>query len=1100
MNKILRSSILCVIAVSTLAVEAQIPLVGEPQNNNRDNSFIPLVGTPTIDKSMELRQQAIDYFYSQEYDKSADTLAELIIYLEQQGASLDERMDALILYISALGIAGRHKELYHVTSRLYDISPYPCILEQEVWDIVIKNAISSSIALGGTRLTDGLIDSACKYMDKSSEGYYDMLAEGFAYYLEHYNINRLRKMVLPVIDHVERYPEDVEMLADFMPFLSNTYIDDGALVRFRDCLIKAEKSGSIRVALMLYQMYMDEGKYKEAKNQIAIIDKYIKKASKALDKNDLSSFEDIMALINANNALNRFEDNIILHAKLEKALEHTPYLDRRIKEEIRLSLLPIKAGCYLFAGRYDEAKDIYASLLSKSDKGEISLDKTDLIMGLASVYEGSGDYDRAIIFLTHREKDASTDKDRQRILKELVSSLVEWLDSSYDHNSPLWKQRLAMLEDVISRLNEMKQKGITDVNTNLAIIGGEMSAAYLKGDMSTLTGIADMLPPYFKNLSQSSESRRYAMELYTMASVLSGDNIKAEQNLENLSGLALTREENLYNNMLLAEVASRKGEMDKARRAYSDLTSGIVNDLRDNLSRMTSEERANYFRKFANVLTNAGRMAEFGKQNKYAGEVYDLALFYKDFLLNSDDAIKRIIRRSGNANAIETLEDINRLERELSTELPNTKKGEKLRVEINQLQRTLWAQVPETKTFFDEMKADWQGVQNMLGNDEVAIEFLEWTPIAAPREYGAVVLNKDMKYPMVVRLGDAAEIEKEISASHKASSVWKSLLPLMNAGGKTYFSGAGLLNTFPIETLLVDTEGGTEPIYLKYPLYRLSSTRRLLESSDAQPGRLVIFGDIDYNNTDESASAANPAIASEISEKSAEGDVQRKIGKNISPLPGSKRELDNVISEFDSKKGKEALPFSDYNAYRRESASAGNFKKMSSQDANGLLVSTHGYYLRKNSDGKNDALSILSQDLNQRLRNSGLVMAGYNKYAKQQGDSQNRGVISAYDVAMLDLSNIDLAVLSACETGLGDAEATDSFGLQRGFKMAGVNTLVLTSAKVYDSAAEMMVSEFFHGLMQGLGKQEAFRAAQEKVRAKWPAPNAWTPFIIIDAL
>ena len=92
------------------------------------------------------------------------------------------------------------------------------------------------------------------------------------------------------------------------------------------------------------------------------------------------------------------------------------------------------------------------------------------------------------------------------------------------------------------------------------------------------------------------------------------------------------------------------------------------------------------------------------------------------------------------------------------------------------------------------------------------------------------------------------------------------------------------------------------------------------------------------------------------------------------------------------------------------------------------------------------------------------------------------GILTAKEISSLDLRGLDLVVLSACQTGLGEITGDGVFGLQRGFKKAGANALIMSLWKVDDDATQMLMSRFYKNLIAGKSKYESLREAQRYVR------------------
>jgi CHAT domain-containing protein/Tfp pilus assembly protein PilF len=110
---------------------------------------------------------------------------------------------------------------------------------------------------------------------------------------------------------------------------------------------------------------------------------------------------------------------------------------------------------------------------------------------------------------------------------------------------------------------------------------------------------------------------------------------------------------------------------------------------------------------------------------------------------------------------------------------------------------------------------------------------------------------------------------------------------------------------------------------------------------------------------------------------------------------------------------------------------------------------------------------------------SGLVCAGANRPVKD-GETEDGGILTAEAIAGLNLDGLELAVLSACDTGLGESGGGEGvFGLQRAFHVAGARSVVASLWKIDDDATQALMAEFYRNLWERkLPKLEALRRAQ----------------------
>lgn len=98
----------------------------------------------------------------------------------------------------------------------------------------------------------------------------------------------------------------------------------------------------------------------------------------------------------------------------------------------------------------------------------------------------------------------------------------------------------------------------------------------------------------------------------------------------------------------------------------------------------------------------------------------------------------------------------------------------------------------------------------------------------------------------------------------------------------------------------------------------------------------------------------------------------------------------------------------------------------------------------------------------------------------------------------MDLSSVDLLVLSACQTAGGEIQEDGVFGLQRGFKQAGVGTIVMTLWPVNSVMTQSLMTGMYDNLTKGQDVREAFYNARTQVRKQYKKASDWGAFIILD--
>ncbi|HTO89963.1 MAG TPA: CHAT domain-containing tetratricopeptide repeat protein [Candidatus Sulfotelmatobacter sp.] len=214
-------------------------------------------------------------------------------------------------------------------------------------------------------------------------------------------------------------------------------------------------------------------------------------------------------------------------------------------------------------------------------------------------------------------------------------------------------------------------------------------------------------------------------------------------------------------------------------------------------------------------------------------------------------------------------------------------------------------------------------------------------------------------------------------------------------------------------------------------------------------------------------------------------------------LPESGLEADSVAAAWRAASRDSARVLS------RGGASEAAFRELA-PEARWLHLATHGFFLPNVCGGVNASGVRVADTVayeNPLLR-SGLALAGANQRARAANGAAD-GILTADEIAKLDLSGVELAVLSACETGRGDVRAGEGvLGLRRGFQIAGVRTVLMSLWAVDDVATREWMRAFYAArLRRGLDVAASVRAADlvvldaRRERGESDAPFYWGAFV-----
>ena len=120
--------------------------------------------------------------------------------------------------------------------------------------------------------------------------------------------------------------------------------------------------------------------------------------------------------------------------------------------------------------------------------------------------------------------------------------------------------------------------------------------------------------------------------------------------------------------------------------------------------------------------------------------------------------------------------------------------------------------------------------------------------------------------------------------------------------------------------------------------------------------------------------------------------------------------------------------------------------------------------------------------------------------------TEDDGFLQLYEIYDLKIPECELAVLSACETNVGERfDGEGVFGLSRGFLAAGARRVIASQWAVDDESTAILMGHLFRRIAaqerrgERVNYARALRDAKLAVRreSKWADPYFWAPFILI---
>lgn len=573
----------------------------------------------------------------------------------------------------------------------------------------------------------------------------------------------------------------------------------------------------------------------------------------------------------------------------------------------------------------------------------------------------------------------------------------------------------------------------------------------------------------------------------------------------------------------LAMYCFRNSDLEKARDYERQYIGKLIHLVKRSFSFLTKNEQYHFWNTHKGVFEiDLPQFAFIYNTPEMLETAYNGCLLSKGLLLNSEIEMRRLFLESGDATVLKLYDETARLHEQLETQLE--KPIAQRYVSIDSISREIASNermlVNKSKAYGDythKLAVDFQHVRDRLGDRDMAIEF-----VAVPELdkeftiYIALILKKGFRSPKMIKLFKGPELAalKNICDERLDDLVWTNLTDELEGIENVYFSPAAELYNIPIEWLPGRLNDGRN-------YYRLSSTRELVMTKNTLPllGNTIVYGGLKFDTDRDTLISDGHRHACAIRGMTVGVDLEALgLRAGVNPLPGTGEEAKYL---YDKLRGCNSA----VRLFTKSKGTESSFKALSGSRVSMIHIGTHGFYwsetearMRRNLTFlKSTQSSYNSIAEDKALTRSGLLLAGANNALAgiHLPEGVDDGILTAHEIAQLDLRGLDLVVLSACQTALGEVTGDGVYGLQRGFKKAGANSLMMSLWKVDDKATQLLMNRFYDNLIdRKMSKFESLKEAQRFLREyedvvadgngthrvyPYAQPYFWAGFILLDA-
>ena len=469
-----------------------------------------------------------------------------------------------------------------------------------------------------------------------------------------------------------------------------------------------------------------------------------------------------------------------------------------------------------------------------------------------------------------------------------------------------------------------------------------------------------------------------------------------------------------------------------------------------------------------------------------------------------------------------TYRHLNSLRKEAIRKGLNREVRDSLHREIIELQKQLLRNNPEIINIILSNIGSWKSVRDNLNDNETSVMFCYVPELfdanTATGYFGAFITQSEDLVPRLIKLGSVDDLEdiffnlnpstefiSELYSNETAKKLyemlWAPLEPYIGSTDRIYYSTCGTLGMINHEAL-VNREGkrlGFEKdmVYLSSPtlLNRFNTY-----GDEVDVDMAALFGAPSFNlSVDDMGRLSSQFLAYSGDDSEDFTTLRGELMRDgWAQLPGTKREI-QTIAELLNSNGK--ITYS----YIGESATEESVKALSGLSPSIIHFATHGFVVLNQSQYDASEFAQSMTGLNERgayMLRSGLVLSGGNNawMGANIPEDVEDGILTAEEISRLDLSNTKLVVLSACDTGRGHIDPVEGvWGLQRAFKQAGVESILMTLWKIPDQTTALFMEKFYEQLLTGRSLRQSVKEAQLYLIENGATdPFYWAAFVVLD--